>query len=72
MTESDAGFPWQRAVRAAATGFKVTDILKAAVSLLFPALVAQVNLRSRNLIPKLAFWPVILGACFAVTLVFLY
>ncbi len=169
MTESDAGFPWQRAVRAAAwtltvlsaallavtitahvrklnagerdaraqarakavaaarlivgskpnervaaTGFKVTDILKAAVSLLFPALVAQVNLRSKvgasdiiyieyfyfilyvailavagnaltftlsasgvsqvrdNLIPKLLFWPVTLGACFAVTLYFLY
>ena len=25
-----------------------------------------------NLIPKLAFWPCVLGACFAVTLVFLY
>ena len=104
----------KRNERVAATGFKVTDILKAAVSLLFPALVAQVNLRSKvgasdiiyieyfyfilyvailavagnaltftlsasgvsqvrdNLIPKLLFWPVILGACFAVTLVFLY
>jgi hypothetical protein len=100
--------------RVAATGFKVTDILKAAVSLLFPALVAQVNLRSKvgasdiiyieyfyfilyvailavaanaltftlsgsgvsqvrdNLIPKLLFWPVVLGACLAVTLVFLF
>jgi hypothetical protein len=100
--------------KVAATGFKATDVLRASVALLFPALVAQVNLRSRigateiiyieyfyfilyvailavaanaltftlrgsgvsqvrdNLIPKLAFWPAILGACFAVTLVFLY
>jgi hypothetical protein len=97
-----------------ATGFKATDVLRASVSLLFPALVAQVNLRSKiggneiiyieyfyfilyvailgvsanaltftlgargvsqvrdNLIPKLLFWPAILGACLAVTLVFLY
>lgn len=100
--------------KVAATGFKATDVLRASVTLLFPALVAQVNLRSRigateiiyieyfyfilyvailavsanaltftlkasgvsqvrdNLIPKLAFWPSILGACFAVTLIFLY
>lgn len=100
--------------RVAATGFKATDIVRAGVSLLFPALVAQVNLRTKmgsgsiiyieyfyfvlytailgvaanallftlkghgfsqyrdNLIPKLLFWPYFLGACFAVTLVFLY
>ena len=101
-------------VKVAATGFKATDVLRASVTLLFPALIAQVNLRSRvgateviyieyfyfilyiailavsanalaftlktdgvvqhrdNLIPKLAFWPAILGACFVVTLGFLY
>jgi hypothetical protein len=100
--------------KVSATGFRATDVLRASVSLLFPALVAQVNLRSKiggneiiyieyfyfilyvailgvsanaltftlgargvsqvrdNLIPKLLFWPAILGACFAVTLVFLY
>jgi hypothetical protein len=102
------------AQKVAATGFKATDVLRASVSLLFPALVAQVNLRSKigasdviyveylyfivyiailgvsanaltftlggrgvaqvrdNLIPKLLFWPVVLGSCLAVTLVFLY
>lgn len=33
--------------KVAATGFKATDVLRASVTLLFPALVAQVNLRSR-------------------------
>lgn len=98
----------------AATGFKATDILRASVALLFPALIAQVNLRTKigatdiiyieyfyfvlytaiigvaanallftlggrgiaqvrdNLIPKLLFWPYLLGACLAVTLVFLF
>lgn len=100
--------------KVSATGFKATDVLRAGVSLLFPALVAQVNLRSKigaseviyieyfyfilyvsilgvsanaltftlarsgvsqlgdNLVPKLLFWPALLGACFAVTLAFLY
>ena len=100
--------------KVAATGFNTTDILAASVALLFPALLAQVNLRSKigatdiiyieyfyfvlytsiigvaanallftlggrgiaqlhdNLIPKLLFWPFVLGACFVVTLVFLY
>ena len=100
--------------KVAATGFKATDIVRAGVALLFPVLLAQVNLRSKigssniiyieyfyfvlytailgvaanallftlkghgisqyrdNLIPKLSFWPYLLGACFAVTLVFLY
>jgi len=100
--------------KVAATGFKATDVLRASVALLFPALIAQVNLRSKidanqiiyieyfyfvlylsilgvaanalaftlskvrvaqvrdNLIPKLVFWPAILGACFAVSLWFLY
>jgi len=98
----------------AATGFKATDIVRAGVALLFPVLIAQVNLRTKigssniiyieyfyfvlyiailgvaanallftlkghgvsqyrdNLIPKLLFWPYLLGACFGVTLVFLY
>jgi hypothetical protein len=34
-------------LKVSATGFKTTDILRAGVSLLFPALVAQVNLRSK-------------------------
>jgi hypothetical protein len=100
--------------RVTATGFRATDILRASVSLLFPALIAQVNLRSKvgasefiyieyfyfivytailgvssnvimftmrtsgvvqlrdNLIPKLLFWPALLGGCMAVTLLFLY
>ena len=100
--------------KVAATGFKATDILRASATLLFPALIAQVNMRSKidanqiiyieylyfvlylailgvaanavlftlktdgfaqvrdNLIPKLIFWPIILGACFGVSLVFLY
>jgi hypothetical protein len=100
--------------KVSATGFKATDVLRASAALLFPALLAQVNLRSKiggneiiyieyfyfilyvailgvsanaltftlgdrgvsqvrdNLIPKLLFWPAILGACFAVTLIFLY
>ena len=100
--------------KVAATGFKATDIVRAGVALLFPVLLAQVNLRSKigssniiyieyfyfvlytailgvaanallftlkghgisqyrdNLIPKLLFWPYLLGACFGVTLVFLY
>ena len=33
--------------KVAATGFKATDVLRASVTLLFPALVAQVNLRSK-------------------------
>ena len=98
----------------AATGFKATDVVRASVALLFPALIAQVNLRTKigsstiiyieyfyfilytailgvsanallftltghgfsqyrdNLIPKLIFWPYLLGACFGVTLLFLY
>ncbi len=98
----------------AATGFKATDVLRASVSLLFPVLVAQVNLRSKigsstiiyieyfyfvlytailgvstnallftlkghgfsnyrdNIIPKLIFWPSLLGAFFGLTLIFLY
>jgi hypothetical protein len=97
-----------------ATGFKATDIVRAGVALLFPVLLAQVNLRSKigssniiyieyfyfvlytailgvaanallftlkghgisqyrdNIVPKLLFWPSLLGACFGVTLVFLY
>ena len=100
--------------KVAATGFKATDILRARVALLFPALIAQVNLRStigateiiyieyfcfvlhtailgiaanaltftlagsgvvqvRDIfIPKLLFWPAVLGGCLAVTLAFLY
>ncbi len=100
--------------KVSATGFKATDVLRASAALLFPALLAQVNLRSKiggneiiyieyfyfilyvailgvsanaltftlgdrgvsqvrdNLIPKLLFWPAILGACLAVTLIFLY
>ncbi|HWZ42911.1 MAG TPA: cache domain-containing protein [Candidatus Saccharimonadales bacterium] len=98
----------------AATGFKATDVLRASVSLLFPVLVAQVNLRSKigsstiiyieyfyfvlytailgvsvnallftlkghgfsnyrdNIIPKLIFWPSLLGALFGLSLAFLY
>jgi len=100
--------------KVAATGFKATDVLRASATLLFPALIAQVNMRSKidanqiiyieylyfvlylailgvaanavtftlarqgvsqvrdNLIPKLIFWPIILGASFAVSLAFLY
>jgi hypothetical protein len=100
--------------RVTATGFKATDVLRASVALLFPALLAQVNLRGKigateviyieyfyfilyvailgvsanaltftlgasgvsqvrdNLIPKLLYWPAMLGACFLVTLAFLY
>jgi hypothetical protein len=100
--------------KVSATGFKATDIVRAGVTLLFPVLLAQVNLRSKigssniiyieyfyfvlytailgvaanallftlkghgisqfrdNLIPKLMFWPYLLGACFGVTLIFLY
>ena len=100
--------------KVAATGFKATDVVRASVALLFPALIAQVNLRTKigsstiiyieyfyfvlytailgvsanallftltghgfsqyrdNLIPKLIFWPYLLGACFGVTLLFLY
>jgi Cache domain len=98
----------------AATGFKATDVLRASVSLLFPVLVAQVNLRGKigsstiiyieyfyfvlytailgvsanallftlkghgvsnyrdNIIPKLIFWPSLLGAFFSLTVIFLY
>ena len=100
--------------KVAATGFKATDVVRASVSLLFPVLIAQINLRSKiaatgliymeylycvmytailfvsanalevtmrdtgllqvrdNAIPKLLYWPVLLGMCFAITLVFLY
>ena len=100
--------------KVSATGFKATDIIRAAVTLLFPVLLAQVNLRTKigasniiyieyfyfvlytailgvaanalwftlkghgisqyrdNLIPKLMFWPYLLGACFGVSLIFLY
>ena len=100
--------------KVAATGFKATDVLRASATLLFPALIAQVNMRSKidanqiiyieylyfvlylailgvaanavtftlaragvsqvrdNLIPKLVFWPIILGASFAVSVWFLY
>lgn len=98
----------------AATGFNSTNVLLAAISLLFPVVVAEVNIRSKvlsntiiyieyfyfvlyvailgvaanalqftlgrhtivhvrdNLIPKLVYWPFITGACFAVTMAFLY
>jgi hypothetical protein len=104
----------KQSAKIAATGFKATDVLRASVSLLFPVLVAQVNLRSKigsstiiyieyfyfvlytailgvsanallftlkgegfsnyrdNLIPKLIFWPSLLGAFFCITLIFLY
>lgn len=97
-----------------ATGFKARDVVAASAALLFPVLLAQLNLRSKigsvtiiyieyfyfvlyaailgvaanmltfilaghgfpqygdNLIPKLAFWPCLLGACFGITLLFLY
>ncbi|HET9952942.1 MAG TPA: cache domain-containing protein, partial [Polyangiaceae bacterium] len=100
--------------KVAATGFKATDVLRASVGLLFPALIAQVNLRTKigateiiyieyfyfilyaailgvaanaltftlsregvsqvrdNLVPKLLYWPLVLGMCFALTFVFLY
>jgi hypothetical protein len=100
--------------KVSATGFKATDIVRAGVTLLFPVLLAQVNLRTKigasniiyieyfyfvlytailgvaanallftlkghgisqfrdNLVPKLLFWPYLLGACFGVTLIFLY
>lgn len=100
--------------RLAATGFKATDIVRAMVSLLFPVLLAQINLRQKisaggfiyleyfyfvmytvillvavnslafalkswkvlqlrdNAVPKLLYWPVVLGSFFAITLVFLY
>ena len=98
----------------AATGFRATDILRACISLLFPVIFAQINMRTKvavsgliyleylyfvmylaillttinaltftmkdhglaqlqdNLVPKLLFWPLLLGAFFAVTLLFLY
>jgi hypothetical protein len=104
----------KQATKVTATGFKATDVIRASAALLFPALIAQVNLRSKvgaseliyieyfyfilyasilavaanaivftlsasgivhhrdNLVPKLLFWPAIVGACFAVSLVFLY
>lgn len=97
-----------------ATGFKAASVLSGSAALLFPVLIAQVNLRSKmgsstiiyieyfyfvlytailgvatnallftatgrgfsqyrdNLIPKLLFWPYLLGAFFGVTLLFLY
>ena len=100
--------------KVAATGFKGGDVLRSGVTLLFPALVAQVNMRSKigsstvlyieyfyfvlytailavsanallftlkghgfsnfrdNIIPKLIFWPALLGAFLVVTLAFLY
>jgi methyl-accepting chemotaxis protein-like sensor len=100
--------------KVAATGFKGGDVLRSGVTLLFPALVAQVNMRTKigsstvlyieyfyfvlytailavsanallftlkghgfsnyrdNIIPKLIFWPALLGAFFIVTLAFLY
>lgn len=100
--------------RMALTGFKATDIVRAGATLLFPIILAQINLRSKisasgiiyleylyfimyavimcvsanaitftlsdrglahyrdNLIAKLLFWPVVLGAFFAVTVIFLY
>lgn len=100
--------------RMALTGFKATDIIRAGATLLFPIILAQINLRSKisasgiiyleylyfimyaiimcvsanailftirdrglvhlrdNLIAKLLFWPVLLGAFFVVTVVFLY
>lgn len=104
----------KQSAKIAATGFKATDVLRASVSLLFPVLVAQVNLRGKigsstiiyieyfyfvlytailgvsanallftlkghgfsnyrdNIIPKLIFWPSLLGAFFCITLIFLY
>jgi len=104
----------KRSEKIAATGFKATDVVRASVTLLFPVLLAQANLRSKigsstiiyieyfyfvlyaailgvsanaliftlkghgfsnyrdNLIPKLIFWPYLLGAFFAITLIFLY
>jgi cache domain-containing protein len=104
----------KQATKVTATGFKATDVVRASAALLFPALIAQVNLRSKvgaseliyveyfyfilyasilavaanaivftlsasgivhlrdNLVPKLLFWPAIVGACFAVSLAFLY
>lgn len=98
----------------AATGVKGGDVLRTGVTLLFPVLVAQVNMRTKigssniiyieyfyfvlytailgvsanalwftlkghgfsnyrdNLIPKLIFWPALLGAFFGVSLFFLY
>ena len=100
--------------KVAATGFKPTDVLRACVSLLFPVLVAQINLRTKvaasgliymecfyfvmytailfvsgnaiafthgdhgllhirdNAVPKLLYWPMLLGLFFIITLVFLY
>ncbi len=104
----------KQTAKIAATGFKATDVLRASVSLLFPVLLAQVNMRNRNpssniiyieyfyfvlytailgvsanallftlkghgfsnyrdnIIPKLVFWPYLLGAFFIITLAFLY
>lgn len=104
----------KQTAKIAATGFKATDVLRASVSLLFPVLIAQVNMRSKigsntiiyieyfyfvlytailgvsanallftlkgqgfsnyrdNIIPKLIFWPYILGSFFCITLIFLY
>lgn len=100
--------------KVAATGFKATDILRAAATLLFPVVYAQINLRGRlaasgllyleyfyfvmyavillvavnalafslgengilhrgdNALPKLLYWPVVLGTFFAISLAFLY
>lgn len=104
----------KQTAKIAATGFKATDVLRASVSLLFPVLLAQVNMRTKigssniiyieyfyfvlytailgvsanallftlkghgfsnyrdNIIPKLVFWPYLLGAFFVITLAFLY
>ena len=104
----------KQSAKIAATGFKATDVLRASVSLLFPVLLAQVNMRTKigssniiyieyfyfvlytailgvsanallftlkghgfsnyrdNIIPKLVFWPYLLGAFFVITLAFLY
>lgn len=100
--------------KVAATGFKATDILRAAATLLFPVVFAQINLRGRlaasgllyleyfyfvmyaiillvavnalafslgeegplhhrdNALPKLLYWPVVLGSFFAISMGFLY
>ncbi len=100
--------------KVAATGFKATDILRAAATLLFPVVYAQINLRSRlaasgliyleyfyfvmyaiillvavnalafslgedgllhrrdNALPKLLYWPVVLGTFFGISMAFLY
>jgi hypothetical protein len=37
----------KQATKVTATGFKATDVVRASAALLFPALIAQVNLRSK-------------------------